>query len=446
MEEKKGQKIEIRSEEVQDILGQIPSWIVRWGTVVILATVLIILVGSMIFRYPDKKRADIKVTTENPPAPMVAREEGRLRLFVKDSQEVKIYDRLAVIENPADYLDVVSLQFDIKQIRTIVTELDKEDYIPLDNTYNLGDIQTAYAEFISRYEDYFDFLKRDYHEKSISSVEKEIESHRMLNRDLSKKVSILKRDYELAEIQFGRDETVFLKGAIAEADRDRSEQNKLSAQSKYIEARQEKSNNDIEISKLNQKVQDLRLKAQQEREQMQSGVREAFDILNSQVDIWEQNYLLQAPIDGTVSRGRFYSETQVVRTGDNVMTIIPANQGETIGKINLPLEGSGKVKIGQTVNIQLTNFPHLQYGMVMGKIRTISQVPDGQLYVLEVEFPNGLTTYYGNEIPFQQEMLGRAEIITDDRVLIERIFSPIRSAITEQRETRKDTETNNQSE
>jgi len=40
MEEKKGQKIEIRSEEVQDILGQIPSWIVRWGTVVILATVL----------------------------------------------------------------------------------------------------------------------------------------------------------------------------------------------------------------------------------------------------------------------------------------------------------------------------------------------------------------------------------------------------------------------
>jgi HlyD family secretion protein len=446
MEEKKDQKIEIRSEEVQDILGQIPSWIVRWGTVVILASVLIILVGSMIFRYPDKKQAEILVTTENPPAPMVARSEGRLRLFVKDSQEVKIYDRLAVIENPADYLDVVSLRFDIKQIRTIVTELDKEDYIPLDNTYNLGDIQTAYAEFINRYEDYFDFLKRDYHEKLISSVEKEIESHRMLNRDLSEKVRVLKRDYELAEIQFGRDETVFLKGAIAEADRDRSEQNKLSAQSKYIEARQERSNNDIEISKLNQKVQQHRLQAQQEREQMQSGVREAFDILISQVDIWEQNYLLQAPTDGRVSRGRFYSETQVVRTGDNVMTIIPANQGDTIGKINLPLEGSGKVDIGQTVNIQLTNFPHLQYGMVMGIIRTISQVPDGQQYVLEVEFPNGLTTYYGNHISFQQEMLGRAEIITDDRVLIERIFSPIRSAITEQRETRRDSETNSQSE
>jgi HlyD family secretion protein len=39
-------KIELRSEEIQDILGQVPNWIVRWGTVVVLLTVLVILAGS----------------------------------------------------------------------------------------------------------------------------------------------------------------------------------------------------------------------------------------------------------------------------------------------------------------------------------------------------------------------------------------------------------------
>jgi HlyD family secretion protein len=119
------------------------------------------------------------------------------------------------------------------------------------------------------------------------------------------------------------------------------------------------------------------------------------------------------------------------------MTIIPDNQGDTIGKIDLPIEGSGKVETLQTVNIQFTDFPHLQYGMVEGVVRSISQVPDDQKYVLEVELVNGLTTYYGYEIQFKQEMMGRAEIITDNRVLLERIFDPIRSLMTEQKATRK---------
>jgi HlyD family secretion protein len=131
MEEKKGQTIEIRSEEIQDILGQIPSWIVRWGTVVIMVTILIILAGSLVFTYPDIKRADILVTTENPPASMVAKSDGRLQLFVDDSQSVQIHTHLAVIENPANYSDVINLRFDIEEIRTIIANLDKEEHIPL---------------------------------------------------------------------------------------------------------------------------------------------------------------------------------------------------------------------------------------------------------------------------------------------------------------------------
>jgi HlyD family secretion protein len=437
MEEDREQKIEIRSEEVQDILGQVPSWIVRWGTVVILATVLILLMGSMIFSYPDKKKADILVTTENPPAPMVARWDGRINLFVTDSQVVQVYDYLAVIQNSAVTSDVVSLQYDMEEIRTIITNLDQEEYIPLNNDYNLGDIQSAHAEFVNEYDNYFDFLERDYHETTIASIQKEIESYRVLNRALDDRVRILRRDVELAQIQFTRDTTVFGKGAIAAADRDRSEQNKLNAESNLAEARQDRAANDITINQLNQRVEQLRLEERKEKEQRKTAVREAFDKLVAEIDIWKERYLLQSPIDGVVSSPLYYSGTQVVRTGETVMTIIPEEPGEIIGKIYLPTEGSGKVKVGQTVNIQFADYPHLQFGMVKGEVRSRSQVPDNDRYVLDVGLPEGLTTYYGYDIDFRQEMMGRAEIITDNRVLISRIFDPIRSIFTEQRETKK---------
>jgi HlyD family secretion protein len=447
MEEKKGQKIEIRSEEVQDILGQIPSWIVRWGIVVILATVLIILVGSMFVVYPDKKRADILVTTENPPANLRARASGQIvELFVDDSQFVRINTPLAVIENAAEYSDVLELQFDIEGIKTIIANLDEGEQIPLNNTYTLGDIQAAYAEFINAYENFFKFLERDDHTQRINSINEEIRRFQRLNSGLNRQVSIQRREYQLAQRQYERDSIVHAKGAISDKEVDASEQNKLDVQLEYEKSRQEKDANEIEITKLRQDIQNLQLTAREEKEQMAISVREEFDKLIGEVDRWEQKFLLKARIDGLVSFTSIYSETQNVQEGDIVMTIIPDNPGEIIGKIRLPIEGSGKVKINQTVNIQFADFPHLEYGMVPGVIRSISQVPEDEQYVLEVDLADSLVTYYDIPIPFRQEMMGRAEIITDDRVLLQRIFAPIRSAITEQRETRRGAETNNQSE
>lgn len=444
MEGKKEHKIEIRSEEVQDILGQVPSWIVRWGTMVIVATVLIILAGSTIFRYPDIKRADILVTTENPPANLKARTDGQIEeFFVDDSQFVKINTPLAEIENPADYSDVLSLRFDMEQIRTMIANLMEGEYIPLSNTYKLGEIQSAYAEFSNAYEDYFLFLQRDSYAKRISSIQEEINQFEVMNNNLRRQLGILLQEYQLAQRQFRRDSILHVQGVIPDAEIDQSKQGKLAAQLKYEESRANIATNRIEITNLEQERQELELRAQQEREQKEIGVRDAIGKLIAQIDLWEQKYLLTAPIDGRVSKSRFFSETQNVREGEIVMTVIPDNPGEIIGKIDLPIEGSGKVDIGQTVNIQFADFPHLQYGMVSGTIRSISEVPTDQLYHLEVDLSGGLTTYYDIEIPFRNEMFGRAEIITDKRVLIERIFDPIRSVIQEQRVTKNaaDTET-----
>ena len=51
-------------DEVQEVMGEIPSWIVRWGITVIFAIVATLIIGSCFFYYPDVVKADIRITTD----------------------------------------------------------------------------------------------------------------------------------------------------------------------------------------------------------------------------------------------------------------------------------------------------------------------------------------------------------------------------------------------
>ena len=77
-DKKEYKEIELRSEEVQEVMSHVPVWILRWGITVLFCIVIILLIGSYLFKYPDVVEAEITVSTQNPPAYVVARVAGRL--------------------------------------------------------------------------------------------------------------------------------------------------------------------------------------------------------------------------------------------------------------------------------------------------------------------------------------------------------------------------------
>ena len=50
--EDKDKNIELRSDKVRGVIGQIPPWIIRSGITVILLVIIALLVGSYYFKYP----------------------------------------------------------------------------------------------------------------------------------------------------------------------------------------------------------------------------------------------------------------------------------------------------------------------------------------------------------------------------------------------------------
>ena len=80
--------VELRSEEVQEILGTPPSWLVRWGTVVVLLGFGLLLGAAWFVRYPDVVASDkLSITTANPPVEVVARTNGKVMLLLVDDND-----------------------------------------------------------------------------------------------------------------------------------------------------------------------------------------------------------------------------------------------------------------------------------------------------------------------------------------------------------------------
>jgi len=104
-------KIELRSEEFQEVLGSVPPWILRWGITVLAVVVVILLIGSAVVKYPDVIPAQVVLTGSTPPATLVAHASGKIKeLYVKDNQEVKTGEYLAVIDNVAKTEDILFLK------------------------------------------------------------------------------------------------------------------------------------------------------------------------------------------------------------------------------------------------------------------------------------------------------------------------------------------------
>lgn len=172
---------------------------------------------------------------------------------------------------------------------------------------------------------------------------------------------------------------------------------------------------------------DNKLYLEEEKYNYLLSLKEAYENMNTRIDFWVHNYVLKAPISGNVSFTQYWSINQNVREGDIVITVVPDEFSNYIGKVMLPMQGSGRVEQGLPVTIKLDNYPYLEYGVIRGSVASKSLVPHGEFYSVDVQLPDTLITSYGVNLEYTREMYGIAEIIPEDIRLIGRIFKPFRS-------------------
>lgn len=417
------ENIELRSEEVNEILSKPPNWVIRYGISVITASILAILAASWFIKYPDIITARIVITSQAPPAKIIANEDGALNLLVKDNEEVNEGQYLGIIKNEAILRDVVAIQKICSQFRA-----NDIAGAQLGESYSLGTIQREFHEFETSLHQYRNFVDLKYYERQIASIQNRIRHLQNLKSSSHKELVIADKEMSLARENFIMDSVLFADKAASKLKRNQSKARYLSANRSYEQLKSKIVNLDLQIEELKGATQETELNKEREHRSLLVRVENAAAELEYAIKAWEQRFVLTAPMNGNVILNKFWSNHQFTRRGDEVFTVIPHNNSP-VGRTELPIEGSGKVELGQRVIVKLDNFPYREYGTIRGIVESKSTVPVNNTYALTVSLPEGLTSSYNKDLGYEQELNGTAEIVTRELRLLERVFNQFRALV-----------------
>jgi HlyD family secretion protein len=424
---KEGKPEILYSEPVREIMGNPPSGILRWGNLILFVVFLVFLFFSWILKYPDMVPAPVEITTINPPATLVTKITGRIKyLLVKDNEKVTEGQVLAVMETTAS----------IDEIRILVKTLDSINdpkeviYSQFPMLAQLGEIQNVYAIFVKNLSNMNSYLKNDYYGNKIISLKEEIAATEEYIERLKVKEKLFAENRILESKKYRRDSLLFAGKVIPESEIEKSHQALIRINIELQQVRLDYSEKSIELAEKKQLIQDYKIRQVDEEDKLISLLNESYLNLRAQIIIWENNYLLKSPFDGIVTFTQFWTVNQIVTKDEAVLNVVPLITGSYVGRVKLKMLRSGKVKSGQKVNIKLSSFPYLEFGMVKGIVRTKSLVPSIDEYIIEIDLPDGLTTLYGKKLEFTQNMSGTAEILTEDSRIIQKLVNPLRYLIT----------------
>lgn len=434
-EEKQYKEVELRSEEVQEVMSEIPPWILRCGITTLFVIVMALLIGSWFFKYPDTITAEITVTSLEPPAGIIARSTGKMdEIYAKNNQTVTAGTPLAVIQNPANSSDMLSLIETIKRWK--ITGYSDESALSLfsEKSLALGGIQSVYAIFLNSLSDYQNHLKLNYYPQKIASQQKQLTTQHEYYNWIIRQEPVVNEQFHTSKIIFERDSILLSKNVISGNEYDISKNNFLQTKQSYLSFNASLKQSELQLMQGEENLLDLWQQARELEQKYQLSLQNAIEALNAQIKAWERDYLLISPINGVVTQMGVWSSNQNVNAGETVFTVVPSQQDKPKGKALLPIQGSGKVKTGQRVNVRINNFPDQEFGYLHGKIESISSIPTAEgFYVVEIGFPSGMQTNYGKKLPITQQMLGSADIITEDLRLMERFFMPVKKLLKNQK-------------
>lgn len=366
-EDNEANKVELYSRENNDILGDVPNWLIHTGSHIIYGIIALLILFSVLFSYPDTIKTGIAIDDLSKTAWITAGRSGIIdRFLVEDRQKVERNDTLGILRNAA------SLE-DVKKFCRVLTNV--EDYYRTNDIKYLnrfpsnlimGDMTDAYGRFTGAVR--------------TCLIYDEFNVFRQKEKFLKEELAILNRQPE------------------------KNEMNILNAERQLF-------NLQIEHKKefaLNRRSLEL-----------------AYEVMVNSLKTWEANYLIKSSGRGTVILGKSWGISNVINVGDTVCSVISEQKGQPIGRIRLSQDDVAEISTGNKVNIELKKYPAYTYGYLTGEVASIAYVPYSKNYAVEISFPDGLATTIHHEIEYEIGLSGKAEIITSDRSILSRIFSPI---------------------
>jgi multidrug resistance efflux pump len=234
----------------------------------------------------------------------------------------------------------------------------------------------------------------------------------------------------LSEKDYLRDKGLYENKVISDREFEAKKKDYLSILNNHESMKITAANARIQINDIEKNILQLQIQDYQEQVKLNYELKKSINFLLSEIDLWKQRYVIESPVVGKISFFDVWVANQNIKNGDALFYIIPTQTQKFIGKCVLPSANSGKIALGQKVNVKLDNYPYHENGMLQGRVASISEVPSKNAYAVDVILDQGLKTSYNKTLAYKEQMSGQADIITKNISVMDRIFFNLRK-ITE---------------
>ncbi len=413
---------ELRSEAIQELISNDPSWMVKWGTTIFFSLLILLLTITWIIKYPDTVKASLKITTINAPKSVQTKIPGKLvRLFVQPNDSVATNDILAFMESTAAHDKVLKLSDDVQTILSLIQTGRVEalaNYVKSDYG-QLGEIQPAYQNFYNAYLQFKAYLSSGFYLAKKQILNRDLTNLQQLQENIRQEKKLYEQDYAIAEENYKIKQQLAKEKVIAALDLKQEESKLLSKKMPLQQFNASLINNQ---SQQNDKQKELLELDKQIAEQKNIFIQ-AVNTLSSTIQDWKSKYLLLSPIDGRVVFTTSLEENQTLTANQEVFYIATSNT-LYFGEMYVPQENLGKIKVGQLVLIKFAAYPFQEYGSIKGTVASIADVPKENTYLVHINMPSELLTNYKKKIDYKNGMVAQGEIIVkDDRLINKMIFN-----------------------
>jgi len=258
----------------------------------------------------------------------------------------------------------------------------------------------------------------------VEQLQSQVEDHFKLSKELQNRNLLLSKQLMLEQQKIEADSVLVKDKIIAPFEFNSRKQELISKQINVDDTKSGMLQNRLQQTEYLKTITELQQQKLQQENDLQQKVRENVKRLQGQLEVWEQTYVLKSPVDGKVVFFNIWKENQYVTNGETVLMIVPPVQ-HYIAKAPLPVRGAGKVSAGQKVLIRLSSYPFEEFGMIQGQVESISDVAMDTTYSMEVVLAKGLTTTTNKLIPPHAQLSGIAEVLTDDKSILQRLFENV---------------------
>jgi multidrug resistance efflux pump len=421
----KKEDINLRSDEVQEIMTHVPHWMIRSGISLMFMLIVILIVVSWFIKYPDVIQGTVTVSTIQPPTRLVSKTSGELQvLFFEDGVNVQKGDVLATIgnsfsEDARDYLDVTCMEIK-KQLESDEWTIEFKD-----ENLNLGSTYQSYIELKSAVLEYQNFRLNDPIQFEISTIQEQIKNYSILRTVSNEQLKTAKKELQNAQHKFEIDKKLFAENVISKVQFYEEEQKLIQVENSVGNYKKSAVENSITITNFKRELNQLKQQHKSRQTEFVRRINLGLTNIQNALDQWKMNYQIVAPIDGRLTYLNTINENEYIAAETPLFAILSDNQGY-IGYIDVPKSGFGKLEIGQKVRARIDKYPHQEFGQLNGKVTEISPLANEDLYRVQFLFTNGMESSYGKVFEYTPEMSGSADIITEDVRLLSRIFNKFR--------------------